>query len=138
MTLYLLRPRDRATVKAVIRKLEDPDSADLVLASAVKALTVEPMYLIEAGPKWRIIFRETENHGIEILDVALTERLRIIAEKLAEADESVAKENAEAGHSIATKKTEAAEISRTKELGDLKSPQARKVRKKAPRASKPG
>jgi hypothetical protein len=101
MALLFLRPRDRATVKAAIRKLKDPDSAVLVLASAVKALTPEPMYLMQAGPEWRIIFQETENNEIEILDVVLTDTLRAFAKKHAEAEESLAKQNAEADEFIA-------------------------------------
>jgi hypothetical protein len=149
MALSFLRPRDRATVKAAIRRLKGPDSAALVLASAVKALTPEPMYLMQAGPEWRIIFQETENNEIEILDVVLEDRLRAFAKKYAEAEESLAKENTDAVQAgakkntdaeefIAKKNAETAEVSRPKKLGDLKSLQTKKLKKKAPKASKPG
>jgi hypothetical protein len=111
MALTFLRPRDRATVKAAIRKLKDPDSAALVLASAAKALTPEPMYLMQAGPEWRIIFQEKENNEIEILDVVLADKLRAFAKKHAEADRAGAKND-----------LEPAEISGTNKAGPLEKP----------------
>jgi hypothetical protein len=71
MALSALYPRDQAKVKAAIRMLGDPDSDALVQARSAMALTPEPMYVMRVSPEWRIIYSQTENNEIEILDVVL-------------------------------------------------------------------
>ncbi len=81
MVLDALSRRERAMVRAAVRRIGGPLGGKLIRSQATRLPTPEPLYLLRATPQLRVFFEKTAG-AIEVLDVVRRDQLKSLARAL--------------------------------------------------------